>query len=51
MKHALETHPYDFAGAYPATGSPRFTNEVQHQLKVLPWELTTVRSPLKSGVK
>ena len=31
--------------------SPRFPNEVQHQLKVLPWELNTARSPLKSGVK
>ena len=32
-------------------GFPRFTNEVQHQLKVVPWELNTARSPLKSGVK
>ena len=30
---------------------PRFPNEVQHHLKVLPWELNTARSPLKSGVK
>ncbi len=32
-------------------GFPRFTNEVQHQLKVVPWELNTARSHLKSRVK
>jgi hypothetical protein len=30
---------------------PEFTNEVQHQLKVLSWEQVTVTSLLKSGVR
>ena len=35
----------------PAPRFPRFTNEWQHLKMVLPWELNTARSPLKSGVK
>jgi len=31
-------------------GFPKFTNEVQHQVKVLSWETDIRRSPLKSGV-
>ena len=37
--------------ALPQTYPPGFTNEGQHQLKVLPWELNTANVPLKSGVK
>ena len=37
--------------ALPQTYPPGFINEAQHQIKVLPWELNTARSPLNSGVK
>ena len=43
--------------AFPAsceengTGSPKFTNEVQHLVKVLPWDATIHISPLKTAVK
>ena len=30
---------------------PRLTNEVQHLVRVLPWEIDIVTSPLKSGVR
>ena len=33
------------------TGSPKFTNEVQHLVKVLPWDATIHISPLKTAVK
>ena len=33
------------------TGSPKFTNEVQHLVKVLPWDATIHNSPLKTAVK
>ena len=32
-------------------GSPKFTNEVQHLVKVLPWDATRHNSPLKTAVK
>ena len=32
-------------------GFPRLTNEVQHLVRVLPWEIDIVTSPLKSGVR
>ena len=32
------------------TGSPKFTNEVQHLVKVLPWDATTHNSPLTTAV-
>ena len=34
-----------------AHGGLKFTNEVQHPEKVLPWDDDTNRSPLKSGVR
>ena len=34
-----------------ASSFPRFTNEVQHLAKVLPWDSDTRRSALKSGVR
>ena len=35
----------------PCPGFPRFTNEVQHQSRVLAWEKHLRRSPWKSGVR
>ena len=32
-------------------GIPKFTNEVQHFIQVLPWDENIHRSPLKSGVR
>ena len=39
------------SGPQPPPGFPRLTNEVQHLVRVLPWEIDTVTSPLKSGVR
>ncbi len=33
------------------SGFPKFTNEVQHFIEVLPWDSNKNRSPLKNGVK
>ncbi len=32
-------------------GPPKFTNEVQHFVKVLPWDRLIRTSPLKNGVR
>ena len=43
------SHPW--AARLGLPGFPKFTNEVQHQVKVLSWETDIHRSPLKSGVR
>ena len=40
-----------FATLCHPSGFPKFTNEVQHFIEVLPWDSNTNRSPLKNGVK
>ena len=39
------------ATTHTPPGFPKFTNEVQHFIEVLPWDSNTNRSPLKNGVK